>query len=309
MLDAVLGNVGTIICFRVGATDAEVLVKEFTPYFTEEDLVNLAKWQVYLKLMIDGVASTPFSANILPPVKINYGNRDKIIRVSRERYAKDRKTIEDKISRWASSLEAAGIEEQRMISSQPPRVMRFDGAGTQRSAGPLRPSPAFATTSSPATMAPRPGLTAPSSSSTKPHEESSGSSNFKVLETPQKATTSRSTSVAGTSSPRKLTKPHVAISRSTPSAGNRPTSSANSPYKYEATCAMCKKNIYVSFPPDGQRPVYCRDCLRLVRSERNQMPEVTASQSDKVDLLPRQSSPLIRPDNGADVTPGQSVVL
>src|SRR3990167_3311024 len=62
---AVFGNVGTIVCFRVGATDAEMLEKEFAPYITEEDLVNLAKWQVYLKLMIDGVASRPFSAETL----------------------------------------------------------------------------------------------------------------------------------------------------------------------------------------------------------------------------------------------------
>ena len=59
---AVFGNVGTLIVFRVGATDAEELVKEFTPVFTEEDLVNLAKYEFYIKLMIDGIASDPFSA-------------------------------------------------------------------------------------------------------------------------------------------------------------------------------------------------------------------------------------------------------
>jgi len=54
--DAVFGNVGTLAVFRVGAEDAEYLEREFTPQFTAEDLVNLPKYNVYLKLMIDGVA-------------------------------------------------------------------------------------------------------------------------------------------------------------------------------------------------------------------------------------------------------------
>ncbi len=99
---AVFGNVGTIICFRVGAADAEELVKEFTPVFTEEDLVNLPKYEVYLKLMIDGVASDPFSARGLPPLAKEEGtdNREKAIKVSRERYTKSREVVEDKIMRW-----------------------------------------------------------------------------------------------------------------------------------------------------------------------------------------------------------------
>lgn len=121
---AVFGNVGTLICFRVGAADAEVLVREFAPYFTEEDLVNLAKWQVYLKLMIDGVASTPFSANVLPPIQVNYSNREKVIRVTRERYAKNKAVVEEKITRWASSLEQAAVEEHKAVSAQPPKYER-----------------------------------------------------------------------------------------------------------------------------------------------------------------------------------------
>ena len=99
---AVFGNVGTIICFRVGAADAEELVKEFTPVFTEEDLVNLPKYEAYLKLMIDGVASDPFSARGLPPLATEErtDNRDKAIKVSRERYTKSREVVEDKIMRW-----------------------------------------------------------------------------------------------------------------------------------------------------------------------------------------------------------------
>src|SRR5690606_30529843 len=58
---AVFGNVGTMMTFRVGATDAEYLEKEYAPAFTAEDLVNLDRYQIYLKLMIDGMASAPFS--------------------------------------------------------------------------------------------------------------------------------------------------------------------------------------------------------------------------------------------------------
>jgi CxxC-x17-CxxC domain-containing protein len=99
---AVFGNVGTLVTFRAGAADAEELVKEFTPTFIEEDIVNLPKYEMYLKLMIDGVTSTPFSARGLRPLteseKTN--NIDKVIRNSREKYANDREVVEEKIMRW-----------------------------------------------------------------------------------------------------------------------------------------------------------------------------------------------------------------
>jgi len=101
--DAVFGNVGTIITFRVGGADAEVLSKEFTPTFTEEDIVNLSKYQIILKLMIDGVASHPFSALTLPPIGSRTDSLDKVIRVSRERYGRRREVVEEKIERWSSS--------------------------------------------------------------------------------------------------------------------------------------------------------------------------------------------------------------
>jgi hypothetical protein len=59
---AIFGNVGTIISFRVGATDAEYLAREFYPVFTQDDFVHLPQFAMYLKIMIDGTASQPFSA-------------------------------------------------------------------------------------------------------------------------------------------------------------------------------------------------------------------------------------------------------
>jgi hypothetical protein len=60
--DAIVGNVGTTVSFRLGGTDAEILEKEFSPEFRPEDLVSLPNYHVYLKLMIEGTISRPFSA-------------------------------------------------------------------------------------------------------------------------------------------------------------------------------------------------------------------------------------------------------
>jgi len=110
-LAAVIGNIGTILTFRVGSTDAEVLAKEFIPTFIEQDLINLAKYNIYLKLMIDGVASRPFSANTLPPIGSCTNSADKVIRVSRERYAVPQGTIEQKIAKWSGMEITDGNEE------------------------------------------------------------------------------------------------------------------------------------------------------------------------------------------------------
>jgi len=112
---AVFGNIGTLIVFRVGAIDAEELVKEFTPTFTEEDLVNLPKYEIYLKLMIDGISSNPFSARGLAPLskEEKTGNTDKAIAISRERYAKKREVVEDKIMRWHTNEEGFKVEANK----------------------------------------------------------------------------------------------------------------------------------------------------------------------------------------------------
>lgn len=121
--DSVFGNVGTIINFRVGGADAEFLETEFMPEFLQNDLVNLAKANVYIKLMIDGVASRPFSAETMPPQKtplLIY--RDVIIKNSRERYGTRRKIVEDKIAaEWQTGSETL-LDEK--ISRQGERPLR-----------------------------------------------------------------------------------------------------------------------------------------------------------------------------------------
>ncbi len=112
--DAIFGNVGTMVVFRIGAADAEALEQEFDPEFTIQDLCNLPNYCIYLKLMVDGVTSRPFSANTLPPMR--WGDEedhyDKIIKISRERYSLPRQEIESKIDRWSSQLFEIGEEEE-----------------------------------------------------------------------------------------------------------------------------------------------------------------------------------------------------
>ena len=99
--DAVFGNVGTMVTFRVGAFDAEVLEKEFAPTFEAADLVNLGIYQIYLKLMIDGVSSQPFSAKGMAPIarpEINF--KEAVIKSSREQFAKPRSLVEKSIIDW-----------------------------------------------------------------------------------------------------------------------------------------------------------------------------------------------------------------
>jgi hypothetical protein len=109
--DAVFGNMGTIVSFRVGAEDAEFLEKEFAPEFNANDLVNLAKYNVYLKLMIDGVTSSAFYAKtLLPFAKLENSNREKIVKISRERYNVSREIIEEKISKWTGDLKGADVQ-------------------------------------------------------------------------------------------------------------------------------------------------------------------------------------------------------
>lgn len=110
---AVFGNVGTMITFRIGSYDAEVLEKEFDPFFTAQDLVSLGQFQLYLKLMIDGVSSQPFSAVSLPPIaKPLVAYKDEIITASRTTFARPRPQVEEEIREWHQPL-ASSDENKR----------------------------------------------------------------------------------------------------------------------------------------------------------------------------------------------------
>jgi len=116
--DAVFGNVGTIVSFRVGAEDAELLEKEFAPEFTATDIVDLGKRQIYLKLMIDGIASHAFSARTMDTIKpLTHSNREAVIESSRQLYGHDRSGIEESIATWREPLAETPRQRTAVYSS------------------------------------------------------------------------------------------------------------------------------------------------------------------------------------------------
>ncbi len=119
---AVFGNVGSMVTFRVGAYDAEVLEKEFAPAFTAEDLVNLGFAQIYLKLMIRGVGSAPFSATTLSPVKKPLRDFSKeVVAASREQFARPRAEIEADIIKWHEPI----VDTSREGNNSAPETRKY----------------------------------------------------------------------------------------------------------------------------------------------------------------------------------------
>ncbi|MDP2629181.1 MAG: type IV secretion system DNA-binding domain-containing protein [Candidatus Harrisonbacteria bacterium] len=122
--DAVFGNTGTLITFRVGAADAEFLEKEYEPEFEIQDMVNLPNYQIYIRLMVDGVTRRPFSAATLSPFSVpkNALSEEEIVEISRTRYGRPKEEVEDQINRWARSVpgsdEAAALAKDIKSSEQ-----------------------------------------------------------------------------------------------------------------------------------------------------------------------------------------------
>jgi hypothetical protein len=104
---AVFGNAGTLISFRVGYADAEVLEKEFGNTFPASAIADLNRYEAVVKLLTDGTNRTPFRAKMLPPLENRIGRKDKLIARSRERFAVRRAVIEDKLNRWMASIGAS----------------------------------------------------------------------------------------------------------------------------------------------------------------------------------------------------------
>ena len=97
--EAVFGNAGTLISFRIGAADAEIMEKEFEPVFSMNDIVNIPKFNIYLKLMIDGIAGDAFSAKVLPPIEVIHpDSTEAVIMASRQKYAKKREEVDKEIA-------------------------------------------------------------------------------------------------------------------------------------------------------------------------------------------------------------------
>jgi CxxC-x17-CxxC domain-containing protein len=236
---AVFGNVGTMVVFRVGAADAEELVKEFTPTFTEEDIVNLPKYEMYLKLMIDGIASSPFSAVGLPPLREEEktDNVKKVIEYSRKEYASDREVVEEKIMRWhenyGESEGSAPVADIKVVPSYAPPTSK--------------PAPTYrAPVSAPSARVVSAPVTNPTAAS---------QSNYK-------------TSVQNIPNISTQNKPTVLNnSQSLPKKNNQTKKDENKP-GYETVCSLCGNPTTTVFIPDGVRPVYCKNCLSKRKEEK-----------------------------------------
>ena len=138
LLQAVFGNVGTIATFSLGAQDAKELANEFAPYFNEEDIISLERFYIYIKLMINGMTSHPFSGRIMVPwEEENFmvpktENRDLVIQRSREKYGVDKQYIEDKINKWMTTQFDKGLA---IAQSKPPMGTEPVGSSGQQMIG------------------------------------------------------------------------------------------------------------------------------------------------------------------------------
>ncbi len=128
--NAVFGNVGTMIVFRVGSFDAEIFEKEFAPEFMSDDIVNLGFAQIYLRLMIDGIGSKPFSATTLPPITpADVSSRQDVIDASRRNFAAKRDDVEKMIKeRLISENKKENTQGKKQDFKQKAKPPRFDSA-------------------------------------------------------------------------------------------------------------------------------------------------------------------------------------
>lgn len=295
--DAIFGNAGSIISFRVGAMDAEFLEKEFEPVFMMNDIVNLPKYQIYLKLMIDGIAGDAFSAVVLPPIKIESDQETerKIINASRERYTSRKDDVEDKIRRWSGMLTPE--ERQALVNKETAPVK----AAPVKAEAPVPPRDT------------RPVAAHPAPKRVPPSRADVDAGRKKIKEVVKEATRQIEHAIPAKEIPQqeKIVVPEsvVSVPEETSSVmepqafeppmapkrkplisleeyvqgdekGNEEKSvireekteepieksetpvSAEEKTLYAALCATCGLEIQVPFKPDGTRPTFCKDCLR-----------------------------------------------
>ena len=328
--DAIFGNAGTIISFRVGATDAEFLEKEFAPVFVQNDIVNLPKYNIYLKLMIDGIAGDAFSAQVLPPIYIDdtKENEEKIIAASRERYASSKEEVEDKIARWAGVMPVGGFQTVNMappttsqtpyqgatVYQQSPRtnpapVQQYNNPRPQAAyQQPVAPQQVTQSQAVPVSFVAAPVQQAPAVTVQQP-----------VPQPQQPATTQHVVTPVALQVPayQPLPTPQVAEPVSFVQAPvpmddlgeyNKPE-----PPKplFEAICDMCGDNIQVPFQPDGKRPTFCKDCLkdyqRMTAKEKlNQERKMQRQQEEMQPVDLQQNAAPLQQQSIAMPAPSQS---
>jgi hypothetical protein len=101
--DAVFGNVGTLVSFRVGDADAELLAREYGGVYEPGTFSGLGNHEVCVRLMSNGQHDQPFLARTLPPLDTHYGRRGTVTRRSREKYSRPQTLVEEQLERWMAA--------------------------------------------------------------------------------------------------------------------------------------------------------------------------------------------------------------
>lgn len=317
--DAIFGNAGSIISFRVGAMDAEFLEKEFEPVFMMNDIINLPKYQIYLKLMIDGIAGDAFSATTLPPIKLaDIGSEEKVIKSSRERYASSRTEVEDKIRRWSGMLTPE--ERQALVQQGQPNTRPSERSATpvrqpvlrSESLPPVSPSKKVLTSQVRSTPAPAP---VPTSTPAPAPVPATVVSNTPIETTPvftpplaPKKTPFAVRQGLETEEMEEKEMPREHSSRSTQKKTRDTGAQETVPVEktlYPAHCATCGVDILVPFIPDGKRPTFCKDCLRdyqrSVAKAKNEIEEQNVNRA--ADPVKREALPSAVPSPVSSASP------
>jgi len=121
--DAIFGNVGTLVAFRVGTDDAQYLEKQFEPIFNKQDLINNPVGQAYMRLLVQGQPSVPFSINtdwqMMENAKRDSEVAKSIVELSRHKYGRDRVIVEADIIERAGLNEPPPAPPQQAVPNQP----------------------------------------------------------------------------------------------------------------------------------------------------------------------------------------------
>lgn len=273
---AVFGNVGTMICYRVGAGDADELVKEFTPQYTEEDLVNNPKYNCYLRLMIDGIASEPFSAQGLPPITGNTGQVQAVIDATRAKYANKRTDVEQAIRDWSgmSTPEEQGaaddekkrkkrnkkkIKKIEKLLPEYEQLARLGNHEAKEVVEKLTQAMVDLSEDKDVDIGDIVGR----------EDEFDEDGNDKSLETKQTSKT------AETNNSRK------------PSQNKNASNKKSDKKRYEITCDECGKTDTVPFNPDPNKPIYCFDCMQKRKAEKKDKPSKPKRDENKKNSAPK----------------------
>ena len=227
--------------------------------------------------MIDGITSDPFSAATLPPLFEDYrtDNLEKVVMVSRERYANSREVVEDKINRWSGSdlsekmMEAVGGRDERSA-----RDNRGSSGAFSRSTDGSRPRPVEVKPRSESVFAHHAQAQNPSQSQSGPFPKKTVS---------PKADQPLATSPSFTNN-KKDNSEGVRVSPAFPKKTDKPV--------YLATCSICGKESQFNFKPDGSRPVICKDCLtKMQRGEK----------IDGLEEVPSEFKKTLNPPAGGEI--------